>query len=211
MNQRPASAEPLLELRSVSKRYGEEFAVSHASLTLFEGDRLQLLGSNGSGKSTLLRLMLGVSLHDRGYIRRSDAFTGGTVGYIPQRGGLYGDLTVAENFDLRCRLYGRSSADVRTSRYVVETGLDDLWKKRFGDLSGGYQRLATLAAALITEPEYLFLDEPFAGVDADNRSIVLRQLAARQEQIRLLVLAAPAREDLEFNRPTIRVREGKLS
>jgi ABC-type multidrug transport system ATPase subunit len=181
-----------IALERVEKRYGRQRVLTVESLALEAGNRVLITGANGSGKSTLLRLLAGVAFADRGRIIRGSVLARARLGYVPQSGGLYGELSVRENLALRRRLWRRPPASPEAPWYVTELGLADLLDKTPAELSGGFQRLATVAAALHGDPDWLALDEPFYGVDAERRARLLAGLLARAPMPTLLVVAAPS-------------------
>jgi len=153
-------------------------ALSEFNGRIRRGKMTGLVGPDGAGKTTLLRLIAGLLLPDAGQLRvldtdRSDELDSlrGRVGYMPQRFGLYEDLTVAENLDLYADLYGLPMTE-RISRYaeLMEfTGLDPFRARLAGRLSGGMKQKLGLACTLVHPPELLLLDEPSVGVDPVSR------------------------------------------
>jgi ABC-2 type transport system ATP-binding protein len=162
---------PALELQGVSKRYRRKgpLALDSVSLAIAEGARACLLGPNGAGKSTTIRLLLGALRPTDGRVWLLGADVDGPgylaarrrTGVVPQGPGMYPDLSVAEYLALARRLYERGEVD----RAVEQFGLGPHRDKMLAQLSGGFQRRVVLAAALLTEPELLLLDEPTVGLD----------------------------------------------
>lgn len=146
-----------------------------------------LVGPDGAGKTTFLRLVAGLLLPDAGTLRvlgidaaREAGRLRGRVGYMPQRFGLYEDLSVAENLELYADLYGlsRSARERRFAALLKFAGLESFESRLAGRLSGGMKQKLGLACALVHPPELLLLDEPSVGVDPVSRrelwQIVLR-------------------------------------
>jgi ABC-type multidrug transport system ATPase subunit len=179
----------MLRLASVRKAYSSEARVEIPELTLSAGDRLLVAGANGSGKSTLLRLLAGVSTPTSGTIWRSAEWRGKRIGYVPQSGGLYDDLSVRANFELRGTLYRSATA---FDGLIERLRLREWLPVRAGDLSGGFRRLVALVAALGPAPEILILDEPLDGIDAARRASVHEILSELAPTRALMVTAAPA-------------------
>ncbi|MHB1566327.1 MAG: ATP-binding cassette domain-containing protein [Acidiferrobacter sp.] len=137
-----------------------------------------LLGPDGAGKTTLIRLATALLLPESGMVRilgadsrTASSATLGTVAYMPQRFGLYEDLTVQENLDLYANLQGLTPTE-RRQRYdelLRLTALGPFGKRRAGDLSGGMKQKLGLACALLRTPRLLLLDEPTVGVDPISR------------------------------------------
>jgi len=165
-------------IRDCSKRFGEIGAVSTLSLEVKEGEIFGIVGPDGAGKSTLLRLIAGILIPDSGEI----TVAGRTVrehpfeikerlAYMPQRFGLYEDLTVEENIDFYSGIY-RIPPEKKKERkeWVIEmAGLQDRRHSRTGILSGGWKQRLAFGCAILHEPPIIFLDEPTAGVDPVSR------------------------------------------
>ena len=201
----------LVQFENVEKVYGRSRALLVESLTLNKGERVTLFGANGSGKSTLLKLMAGITNIDSGRIAYPGNHHWTRIAYVPQAGGVYPDLSVRDNLDMRRRLFGLKPVPPSESSVVEALSLGDVIEKRISELSGGYQRLATLAAALQTEPDWLLLDEPFAGVDAEKRAALENLLEGDvTRNLSLLVECSPDEGDSRFCTRKIQLADGKL-
>lgn len=170
MTAQAAPSSRALAFTAVTKRYPKgTLAVDNVTWSIATGARACLLGPNGAGKTTCIRLLegaleptsgtvelLGSRVADEGYLdaRRR-------TGIVPQGPGMYTDITVSEYLALAARLYARGNVD----RVVEVFDLGDHRQKVLSRLSGGYQRRVVLAAALLSEPEVLLLDEPTVGLD----------------------------------------------
>ncbi|MBP1886115.1 ATP-binding cassette domain-containing protein [Sinorhizobium mexicanum] len=174
-----ASSEPFVRLTGVTKRFGAPAPALDAIHGSIAGGRITgLVGPDGAGKTTLIRLMTGLMLPEAGtvqvlgYDTRTDpASIQAAIGYMPQRFGLYEDLSVQENLDLYADLRGLPN-DARTTTFGELLEFTDL--KRFtarlaGKLSGGMKQKLGLACALLRKPRLLLLDEPGVGVDPISR------------------------------------------
>ncbi len=177
-----ATEQPAVEAVEVNKsfRVGAERigALTQLTARIPRGGIMGLVGSDGAGKTTLLRLIAGLLLPDTGRLTvlgldttEASEDLRGRVSYMPQRFGLYEDLTVAENLELYADLYGLP-VDERISRYaeLMEfTGLGSFQSRLAGRLSGGMKQKLGLACTLVHPPELLLLDEPSVGVDPVSR------------------------------------------
>ena len=204
------SPEPLIRVERVRKRYGRHSVLQVDELSILPGQRIVVTGPNGCGKSTLLRLLSRVVPPTRGRVRWSDTLSGATVGYVPQQGGLYEELTLQDNLDLRRNLYGKVAVDPDAQGYVHALGLAPLLQRRFSQLSGGFRRLAALAAALHVEPEWLILDEPLAGVGRKLAEAFLEELTARDSRLRTVIMASPTSNAYPQANRTIELEEGRV-
>ncbi|MGH8397097.1 MAG: ATP-binding cassette domain-containing protein [Gammaproteobacteria bacterium] len=186
-----STSDVLLDVANISKSFvsgGRTIqALSDVSFTVRSAQVYGLIGPDAAGKTTLMRLIAGLLIPDSGRITvfdmdatRESLAVQANVGYMPQRFGLYQDLTVQENLDLYSDLQGIPVA-ARASRYhelLAMTGLAPFTRRRAGRLSGGMKQKLGLACTLVRPPRLLLLDEPTVGVDPVSRrelwSIVYR-------------------------------------
>lgn len=161
-----------VEARALTKRYKDVTAVDRLSLTVSEGEFFALLGVNGAGKTTAIKMLTGLTrpTGGDGYIfghsvttdpRNARALTG----VSPQETAVAMKLTVRENLELMCGLYGLDDRSGRARAIMDKLSLSDVRDKAATALSGGYRRRLSIAMALITGPRVLFLDEPTLGLD----------------------------------------------
>ena len=171
-----------LELQQVCKQFisGQRTVngVQDVSLAVSKGAIVGLVGPDGAGKTTLLRLAAGLLLPDAGTIsvfgydcNQQVAEVHGLIGYMPQRFGLYEDLSVAENLNLYADLHSVNhlERDQRFQELMWMTGLAPFIQRLAGRLSGGMKQKLGLACTLLSQPELLLLDEPSVGVDPVSR------------------------------------------
>ena len=163
-------ADAAIAFDGTSKRYRNgTLALREVSWSIPTGARACLLGPNGSGKTTSIRLLEGALTPTSGQVSLFGAEVNGPgysaarlrSGVVPQNVGMYSDLTTGEYLELTRRLFGRG--DVATA--LEAFGLGEQRYKRLAQLSGGFQRRVVLAAALLSEPDLLLLDEPTVGLD----------------------------------------------
>jgi ABC-type multidrug transport system ATPase subunit len=193
----------LVRLDGVRVRIGRKREVVFPDVALASGESVAIIGENGSGKSTFCRLIAGLQSASSGKVSRKSGFGSLTIGFLPQVGGLYQDLTVQENLDLTRRL-ARSSTlfDPRLFPDLWRLGLESLLETRVSRLSGGYKRLTAIASILTAEPDILVMDEPLAGLDEDKRDVVANLLAAIKGH-ELVVVTAHRSADAAFCSRTI--------
>lgn len=177
--------EPIAQLDGVRKSFGATRAVDGVSAALAPGQVTGLVGADGSGKTTLLRLMAGLLTPDDGALtvcghdtRAQAEGVHAAIGYMPQRFGLYEDLSVAENLSLYGELRGldRAAQAGSFARLLAFSGLAGFEGRLAGKLSGGMKQKLGLACALVATPRLLLLDEPSVGVDPVSRRELWRMV-----------------------------------
>jgi len=169
---------PFIKLQDVSKNFGSLNAVSAVTFEIKAGTINGLVGSDGAGKTTLLRMIATMVRPTSGnisvdgldvVIQKSRVKE--VIGYMPQRFGLYQDLTVAENLDFFMDIYGITGTERSRRRedYLGFSNLMPFVGRKAGDLSGGMKQKLGLACVLVHQPKALILDEPTNGVDPVSR------------------------------------------
>ena len=175
----------LAVIGGVSKRFGDATALDTVSATIAAGRITGLVGADGAGKTTLVRLLAGLLVPDGGAIAvcGHDSVTAtpdlhAAIGYMPQRFGLYEDLSVAQNLSLYADLRGlaRAAQAATFERLLGFSGLAGFEDRLAGKLSGGMKQKLGLACALIATPRLLLLDEPSVGVDPVSRRELWRMV-----------------------------------
>ena len=218
-----SAAGPRLVARDLTKRYRGRPVVNNVSLALDGGEIVGLLGPNGAGKTTCFYVILGLTKADGGTIHLDDrdlssapmhARARAGLGYLPQEASVFRKLTVAAN--LRAIAEFRRDLGRAEQRALVEDLLRDFRLTSIRDtvgeqLSGGERRRVEIARALASEPRFMFLDEPFAGVDPISIGELkdeIRGLAARG--IGVLVTDHNVRETLDICDRAYIVSEGRV-
>ena len=184
-----------IDVRGLTKRYGERTVVDGVDLQVRTGRICGFLGPNGSGKTTTIRMLCGLLTPDDGQgtclgldIRRDALAIRRQVGYMTQKFGLYEDLSIRQNLDFIARLFELPARAQAVDAALAQLGLQGRQHQLAGALSGGWKQRLALAACLIHQPRLLLLDEPTAGVDPAARRDFwdqIHQLAA--EGITVLV------------------------
>ncbi|MDJ0339740.1 ATP-binding cassette domain-containing protein [Cryobacterium sp. PH31-O1] len=161
----------MLDIMSVNKRYGTRQVLTDVSFSVGDGRMTGFVGANGAGKTTTMRIILGVLSPDSGTVLIDGtpvtANDRRRFGYMPEERGLYPKMKVAEHLVYLARLHGLDPASARrnTSDLLERLGLDARANDTVESLSLGNQQRAQIAAALVHDPEFLVLDEPFSGLD----------------------------------------------
>src|SRR5579864_65891 len=166
-----------IELRHVTKKFGEVVAVNNVSFSVKEGELIGLLGPSGGGKTTVLRMIAGLEVPSSG-----DIFIRGlrvndltvqerNIGFVFQNYALFKNMTVFKNiaFGLKIKKWKRADIKARVAELVKLFGLEGLEKRYPHQLSGGQRQRVAIARALASKPSVLLLDEPFGAVDAKIR------------------------------------------
>jgi ABC-2 type transport system ATP-binding protein len=171
-----APADLAIDVRGMTKRFGERTVVDHIELQVRRGEIYGFLGPNGSGKTTFIRMLCGLLRPDEGsgtclghdVITESEAIKL-EVGYMTQRFSFYEDLSIAENLHFVARIFSVPNRQEAVRSSIERLGLGGRQGQLAGELSGGWKQRLALAACLIHQPKLLLLDEPTAGVDPKAR------------------------------------------
>ena len=170
------SEAPAIAVRGLTKRFSGRTVVDHVDLTVQPGRICGFLGPNGSGKTTTLRMICGLIIPDEGEgevlgldLRSARNRIKHQIGYMTQKFGLFGDLTIRENLEFIARVYGLEDIERKVDEALEKLGLATRADQFAGKLSGGWKQRLALAAAVLHEPKILLLDEPTAGVDPQAR------------------------------------------
>jgi len=164
-----------LEVREVSKFFGDVTALKRVSLRIERGESVLLYGPNGAGKTTLLRIMAALSRPSEGQVFLKDEELArhpvgirSEIGFLSHSTFLYGELTAAENLRFAGALFGLRQRDEKVERALEVFGLRDRSDVPVRELSRGLQQRVALARVILHQPTYILLDEPFTGLDAET-------------------------------------------
>jgi ABC-2 type transport system ATP-binding protein len=192
---------PLIEASGLSRCFGTRRAVDGISFTIGPGEIVGLLGANGAGKSTTLKMLTGFLCPSGGYARIDghDVVTAplaarAAFGYLPERGPLYEEMTVAEVLAFAARIRSRPSAAAQQALAACE--LESVRSQTIETLSKGFRQRVGLAQALLHDPPALLLDEPMDGLDP-NQKDAMRRLLARMAPGRAILFSTHILEDVE--------------
>jgi ABC-2 type transport system ATP-binding protein len=200
-------SEPVVEVRDLVRQFGSFAAVDHISFTVQRGEIFGLLGPNGAGKTTTFRMLCGLLPASSGTLRvagadlgRAGAAARQRIGYVAQKFSLYGQLSVSENLEFFASAYNLRGAQ-RRSRIewaLQQFDLAPLAGLASGNLPGGFKQRLAMAAALLHEPEILFLDEPTSGADPLARRDFWRRITALSERGVTVVVTTHFMEEAEY-------------
>ena len=178
------------------KQYKDLTAVDHLDLEIQQGELFSLLGVNGAGKTTAIKMLTCLSVPTKGdalvggySIRREPQQVKRIIGVSPQETAVAPNLTVKENLELICGIHGFSGQETkaRIRELTEQFSLDEILLRKAGKLSGGWQRRLSIAMALISRPEILFLDEPTLGLDVLARHELWAMIRALKGKVTIIM------------------------
>lgn len=195
----------MLEVCSVSKKFGHIQALDNVSFTLQKGKITALLGENGAGKSTLLRIISGYFDADEGSVKMDNLNIANDrieclqkIAYVREVSNIYSELTVYEFLrfaaDIHC--IKEKISDEHIKKIINLMQLDDVIYQKSGTLSKGFKKRLDVAAALVAKPEILLLDEPTEGLDPNQKN-VLRSLICKLAKDCMILISTHTMEDVE--------------
>jgi ABC-2 type transport system ATP-binding protein len=199
--------ENAVRVRDLSKRFGDFVAVNHVSFEVERGELFALLGPNGAGKTTTFRMLCGLLAPSGGElevagtdVRTASAAARQRLGYVAQKFSLYGPLTVTENLEFFASAYGLRGARwrARIDWALEQFDLASHAQMTSGQLPGGYKQRLAMAAALLHEPEILFLDEPTSGADPLARRAFWRNITALAQQGVTVIVTTHFMQEAEY-------------
>ncbi len=187
----------MIEVRNLTKRYGDLVAINDITFTAAKGEILGFLGPNGAGKTTTMRIITGYMPASSGTVKVAgyDIFDDSLevrkrIGYLPENPPLYTDMTVGGylRFAGKIRGISRMQIDDAVDRVLVKCGLTEVHERVVGHLSKGFRQRVGLAQALVHDPSVLVLDEPTIGLDP-KQIIDIRQLIRELSGDRTVILS----------------------
>jgi len=218
----PPSGPDILGCRSLQKTYKKRIVVNDVSISVNRGEIVGLLGPNGAGKTTTFYSIVGLIQPDHGTIYYNDVDISQMpmykrarlgIGYLPQEASIFRNLSVWNNIHtiLEFQSMSPSERNDRTDQLITEFGLQKVVQSKGYTLSGGERRRTEIARALATNPQFLLLDEPFAGVDPiaveDIQRIVY---SLKQKDIGILITDHNVHETLAITDRAYLMYEGKI-
>jgi ABC-2 type transport system ATP-binding protein len=208
-----------IEVKDLTKKFGEFTAVDNISFDVKEGQIFGFLGANGAGKSTTIRMLSGLLAPTSG-----DASVAGfdvntqteqvkrNIGYMSQKFSLYNDLTVEENLNFFGGVYGLTNEKLKERKqYALEMShLTSESKRLTGTLSAGFKQRLALGCAIIHEPKVIFLDEPTGGVDPVMRKGFWELINTLSDEGTTILVTTHYLDEAEFCNEIILIDSGKL-
>ena len=208
-----------IRIEGLTKKYKEVVAIDNLSLSVCKGELFSLLGVNGAGKTTTIKILScltqptsGDAFLNGNSIRKDAAAVKSLIGVSPQETAVAPCLSVYENLALMCGVHGfsRDKQAAKIAELTELLGLNAIIQKKAGKLSGGWQRRLSIAMALISEPQILFLDEPTLGLDVLARSDLWDLIRSLKGRV-TIILTTHYMEEAEALSDRIAImKDGKL-
>ncbi|MCP2280487.1 ABC transporter ATP-binding protein [Nocardia amikacinitolerans] len=207
------SLSPAVEIRNLTVRRGKREVLHNISLTIPRGSITGLLGPSGCGKTTLMRSIVGTQIVASGEITALGLPAGAAelrrrIGYVTQSPSIYPDISVRDNVAYYAALYGRDRDDTDTA--IAAVGLLDHADQRGDELSGGQMTRASLACALVAQPDLLVLDEPTVGLDPVLRVDLWKQFHELAAGGTTLLVSSHVMDEAEHCDKLLLMREGDV-
>jgi ABC-2 type transport system ATP-binding protein len=191
----------MVEVRSVSKRYGNTLAARDISFAAREGEIFGLIGPNGAGKTTVIRIIMNILAPDSGQVlfdgRPLTQADKSQIGYLPEERGLYPKVTVIEHLRYFCRLKGSFDAESRIRDWLDRFGLADAAERKCGELSKGMAQKVQFISAVAHDPRILFFDEPFSGLDPVSVEVLREAITDLKSQGKTILFSTHIMEQAE--------------
>ena len=208
-----------IRIEGLTKRYKDVTAVDDLTLSVRQGELLSLLGVNGAGKTTTIKMLSCLTQPTDG-----DAFLGGhsivtdptavkgIIAVSPQETAVAPGLSVKENLRLMCGVHGfaKAKSNAKIADLTALLGLESVIDRKAGKLSGGWQRRLSIAMALISEPQVLFLDEPTLGLDVLARSDLWEIIRSLKGKVTILLTTHYMEEAEALSDRIAIMKDGKL-
>lgn len=196
----------LLEVKELSKTYGEKQVVQKINFHVKEGEILGLIGPNGAGKSTTIKMMIDVEDRDEGEILyhgvdtlKDKGIFKKTNGVVPQEIAVYDDLNAYDNVNFFCSLYGysRKELKVRVKEALEFVGLWERRKELPTKFSGGMKRRLNIACSIAHSPKLLIMDEPTVGIDPQSRNHIMESIKKLNARGTSIIYVSHYMEEIE--------------
>jgi ABC-2 type transport system ATP-binding protein len=192
-----------IELEKVRKNYGEFVAVDDLSFRIAQGSVFGLLGPNGAGKTSTIRMMIGITAPDSGTIKvfgqPFDRKCLEKIGYLPEERGLYKKMKMLDQLIFLGELHGMAAADARqkASEWCQRLEISEKLLSKVEELSKGMQQKIQFIAALLHDPEFIIMDEPFAGLDPVNSDLLKNVLLEMKKKGKTILFSTHRMDQVE--------------
>ena len=193
----------IIEIKNVSKNFGEKVALDNVSLNIPEGSIFGLLGPNGAGKSTLIRIINRITIASGGQvffkghpITQDDV---AAIGYLPEERGLYRKMKVGDQAMYLAQLKGMSAQDAASElkKWFVRFEIQDWWNKKVEELSKGMAQKLQFITTVVHKPALMILDEPFSGFDPVNAELIRKEILRLKDEGATVILSTHNMESVE--------------
>lgn len=215
------SEQPLvIDLHQMNLHLGSRHILRDLSLQLSAGQVAVLYGANGAGKSTFLKLLAGLQsqakVSGNGKVLNEQiwprlAASRRRLGYMPQHGGLYEELSVRENIEFRLAMLDSENIQASAQACAHEHGLSPVWQQKLGQLSGGWKQRVAFAIALLAQPALLILDEPTAGVDLEAKAQIWSRIAQLKNMGLTILVSSHDAEEARRADLLINLQDGHIN
>lgn len=205
-----------LEIKNISKKYGNQEALSNISFSLNKGDIVGFLGPNGAGKTTLMKIITSTLKQDSGEVTvfgkstiSEEIETKSVIGYLAEHNPLYKEMNVIEYLQFIASLYKMKDFNI-IENIISKTGLENEKTKKIEALSKGYKQRVGIAASLIHNPKLLILDEPTTGLDP-NQLVEIRNLITEIGKDKIVLLSTHILQEIpKICNHIIIINKGKI-
>jgi ABC-2 type transport system ATP-binding protein len=193
----------LLEVKSVSKKFGNFTALNNVSLSVEKGSIFGLLGPNGAGKTTLIRVINQITMPDTGQVFLDGSLLNDShikdIGYLPEERGLYKSMKVGEQALYLAQLKGLSKAEakIRLKYWFDRLEIGDWWNKKIQELSKGMAQKIQFVVTVLHQPKLLIFDEPFSGFDPINANLIKDEILRLRENGATVIFSTHRMESVE--------------
>ena len=193
----------IIEVKNVTKTFGEKVALDDVSLSIPEGKIFGLLGPNGAGKSTLIRIINRITIATKGEVLfQGHPITAADVahiGYLPEERGLYRKMKVGDQAMYLAQLRGMSARDAayELKQWFVRFGIQDWWNKKVEELSKGMAQKIQFITTVVHKPSLMILDEPFSGFDPVNADLIRKEILRLKDEGATIILSTHNMESVE--------------
>ena len=193
----------IIEVKHVSKNFGEKVALDDVTLDIPEGKIFGLLGPNGAGKSTLIRIINRITIATKGEVYfQGHPITAADVahiGYLPEERGLYRKMKVGDQAMYLAQLKGMSARDAQQAlkEWFVRFGIQSWWDKKVEELSKGMAQKLQFITTVVHKPSLMILDEPFSGFDPVNAELIRQEILRLRDEGATIILSTHNMESVE--------------